>query len=75
MKPKLAEEKAKQVEAARQEALENAIAVVKQKIKDQLEAEKAATKTDTGQYWDLSATYIIPSSRQIFLSVLGPTQL
>ena len=50
MKPKLAEEKAKQVEAARQEALENAIVVVKQKLKDQMEAEKAAAKTDTGQW-------------------------
>ena len=48
MKPRLEEEKKKQVEQARVETLENAIAIVKQKIKDQQEAEKQAAKSETG---------------------------
>lgn len=42
MKPKLEEERRKVVEAAREEALENAIALVKQKVREQLELEQQA---------------------------------
>lgn len=40
MKPKLDEERKKVVDAAREEALENAIALVKQKIREQIELEQ-----------------------------------
>lgn len=48
MKPKLEEERRKVVEAAREEALENAIALVKQKVREQLELEQQA-KEDVGE--------------------------
>ena len=42
MKPKLDEERKRIVDAAREEALENAIALVKQKIREQIELEQQA---------------------------------
>ena len=48
MKPKLEEEREKVVDAAREEALENAIALVKQRLKEQMELEQQA-KEDTGK--------------------------
>ena len=48
MKPKLEEERTKVVDAAREEALENAIALVKQRLKEQMELEQQA-KEDTGK--------------------------
>ena len=42
MQPKIDEERKKIVDAAREEALENAIALVKQKIREQMELEQQA---------------------------------
>ena len=40
VKPRIDEERAKQVEAAREEALDNAIATVKARLRDQMEQER-----------------------------------
>ncbi len=48
MQPKIDEERKKIVDAAREEALENAIALVKQKIREQMELEQQA-KEEAGK--------------------------
>ncbi len=48
MKPKLEEERTRVVETARQEALESAIAQVKQKVEEQLEQDRIAKKKAAG---------------------------
>lgn len=50
IKPRLEEEKRKNIQQTKEEATENAITTVKQKIKEQMEAEQAAREAE-GKYF------------------------
>ena len=68
MAPALAAEKAAQIEAVRKEALETAISVTKQKVREQIESERQAAKSETGAF---SKYLLCPHPPRISTSCFG----